>query len=188
MSRRFGRNQRRKLQAEIAARDGEIKRLGAVTSEHYRQMIRERTRRVKVEADLIEWAARILAHVPPESVFARELHRHDIDAGLFEAVTVGGAPYRLSPPSGRYDSLGPSREGAMNLTAARIVEAFAIWAHAEPEIARQAMRFQINGPNGAWALALDERTMQIEMRRGSPELARHLLTQLVEPFMERTSR
>jgi hypothetical protein len=182
MSRRFGRNQRRRMRETIANGADQIRRLSSVASERYRDMIKERTRRAMVERELVDWAARILTVAGPNSAFARHISTEGVDAGVFEAVALRGGSYQLSPIE-PITLLGPTRERAMLGAARTVVEAFALLADLDADQLSHRVRFQISGPDGATALLLDQTTLH-RLRAGrNAELAVYLLDRLIKPYL-----
>lgn len=182
MSRRYGRNQRRKAREQIALQLGEIGRLGHIASEHYQEKLRERTRRLSVEREMVDWAARIIALVGPDSAFAREMSTMGVDAQIFEAVALKGGPFRvdIGDPISR---LGPTAEGELINASRMILDLFAVTTLIDKDGLRLRQRFMIQGPDGGVAVVMDMRTLHRLLERGDPGLARHLLESLVKPWM-----
>lgn len=182
MSRRYGRNQKRRHREEQAALTREIARLTAVASDHWTRMASERAQRLAVERELVEWAADIVNLLGPESAFAREMHAEAVDARLFEAVAVRGGPYQAAVDT-PLDRLGPTTELATIGMARKVVRLFATYAGMETDGAALRRRFIIVDPSGAQAILMDERTLYLMRKHGSATLARHLLERLVVPWM-----
>lgn len=179
MSARFGRNQRRKLREEVARRDEEIERLGAVAREHYDRMVRHLRARERAEGEMVEWAARIVGLLGPTSAFAREVETMGIDAGLFEQLAAG-LPMRVECPG--VESLRPD-VGSLVMQAAQLIETFACYAEHENDQTSYRRRFEVTGPDGRAALVMDERTLQTLKRHGDREMLRYLMRQLLAPWM-----
>lgn len=187
MSRRYGRNQRRRAREEIARQQAEVARLGSIASERYRDMIKERTQRTMVEREMVDWAARIVALHGPESAFAREMMTEGVDAGLFEAVAINGGPYRVDVGD-PIDRLGPTRQGALLDASRTILDLFALGTRLDRDDVAFRRRFLIQGPDGASAVVMDMATLHRLRAHGDPGLARYLLGALVKPYMDGSAR
>lgn len=172
MSRRFGRNQRRKLRDEVA-------RLEAVSSGHYADKLTYLRRLERAEGEMVEWADRILTLLGPNSAFARELNRLGVDAGYF-ANLLEGMPMRLEAPG--VTSLRPRTAEAVRI-AADVVEAFAVYAVHEDDFLSRRVRFEVAAPDGRAAIMMDHQTLHLLRGRGGPELKRYLMNRLLGPFM-----
>jgi hypothetical protein len=187
VSARFGRNQRRRLRADIAALDREVTRVGEVAKE---AIARAEDRAGKAEraftrlqADMTEWAERIVAVLGEKSAFARDVAVVGVDQAMWNAVS-DGRPYRVAPIP--VPTLRDFDKPVSPMTAYRTIDAFAVAVeHARDEL-HYRTRFLIrwNGSDDdAQALMMDERTLYEMRRTQNEELAHYLLKRLVEPWM-----
>lgn len=144
MSARFGRNQRRKLRAEVAARDAEVARITAVAAGHF-DRVRYLADKVRdQDREVVGWAERIIALLGPESAFTRRMARRVVDPIEFGRVTDGGGPLRLFPRE-PLDFRHPV-DAKLIETARHMVDAFAVWARADRDDLRYRSRFEIVSP------------------------------------------
>lgn len=171
MSRRFGRNQRRKLRADLASAIAAASHAKREKEEHARA-------RLALEGELIDWAARIVALLGPESAFARVMAEHNIDHALFDDVAINGQPFFVEP----YQPLAAPGPEPLADVAASVIGLFATYA--VPENERYRWRFIIRRRDGEAALIADERTIYQLRRRGDRELVRFITSQLVKPWLE----
>jgi hypothetical protein len=176
MSRRFGRNQRRKMREEIALQAMLLRQTRSSLESERAGRLKEKRKRLDLEEEMIKWAERISALLGPKSAFARDLHVMEVDSQLFDAVVYGGLPMRGAPRITR--SPGPSRMATDE--ACRLVDLFATTAVPEPQGHR--WRFVIRDKDGAVALMMDERTIHALKRSGDRDLIEYLARELVVPW------
>jgi hypothetical protein len=174
MAKRFGRNQRRKLRAEVS-------RLQWVASDHYERMRGEARKRLEAERALVDYASHILAVLGAQSAFRNECASYGTDLASFEAY-ANGLPVRVTPPD-PVGMVGNPKDDHMVATAHDIIEAFAVYAGRTENTAELAahVRFEITAPDGRAAMVVDRRTLD-GMRAGSQQLTQYLLRQLVAPW------
>lgn len=180
MSRRFGRNQRRRMREEIALQAMLLRQTRASLESESAGRLKEKRARVALEHEMAEWAERIASLLGPESAFAREVSEMGLDPGLFHSVAHEGRPLAVEPRS----TLTRVAGGMTMREAREIIDLFATTATPERDGAAYRWRFLIRGKDGAAALMMDERTIYTLKRNGDRALRDHLVRQLVEPWME----
>lgn len=182
MSRRYGRNQRRKAREAQQLLEMLLRQTRASLQHESETRLREKRRRLEVERDLVDWAARIVTLLGPDSAFAHKLSSEGVNASLFEAVALQGNPFPVLPDQ-RLDWLPPEREALMVQSASKVVNLFAVYAGIRTSQVFQRYRLELLGPDGAAALAMDAETLRRLRAAGDPSLARYLLEALVKPWM-----
>lgn len=180
MSARFGRNQRRKLRAELDLQAMLLRQTRASLESESKARLEEKRRRIQLEGEMGEWASRIVALAGPHSAFARELADEGIDGSLFGFVVDEGGAFRWSP---RGPLVRPwSGPPAMIDVCRHVVDLFAVGGYVERDDFAYRTRFEIKGPDGRAATVMDERTLQTLKRTEDRQLQRYLLAQLIEPW------
>ena len=181
MSRRFGRNQRRKMREEIATHAMLLRQSQASLASESEARLKEKRKRLELAGDLQEWARRIADLLGTDSAFARKLIEKGVDPSLFRAIVEMGNPMRGEIPRPLLP-FAPDDPIPVNM-AAKLIDLFSIHASIDRDQIAFRRRFLIRGPQGARALMMDERTLYNLCMSGNNELARHLLHELVAPFM-----
>ena len=179
MSRRFGRNQKRALREEIAKRDREVERLGAVAADHWQKMAQEAKRADALDRSLVDWATRVLALLGPESAFTRDPMRRAVDEREWE---MARRELRLRTyPNDRGAMRSPAGREMVD-TSLRVIDLFVVAPEKYVDELSQRVRFEIVAPDGRAALVLDELTLSRLRSTENEELIRFLSTHLAEPW------
>ncbi|APZ81783.1 hypothetical protein vBEliSR6L_18 [Erythrobacter phage vB_EliS_R6L] len=170
---RYGRNQKRQHREEIA-------RLGKLADDFAAREAKERSKRLSLEQEMIEWAGRIASLLGPESAFARDLHEIALDPAFFDAVAFEGRPLRMEPRR----AMERVSRGATLREACEFVDLFATTATPERDEIAYRWRFLIRGKDGALAMMMDERTLYTLKAQGDRALIDYLTRQLVQPWLK----
>lgn len=182
MAKRFGRNQRRKMRNQIAARDAIIEALKQTLAEQVERTAKARAELTALEASMVDWADRIVALLGPDSAFAREFGDKLMDGDTFDALVSARLPLRADCRP----AFTPFRlmEPRMVQMAEDLIDLFATYVRAERDNILMRRAFFIESPSGSRALMADERTLQTLRARGSGPLTRYLIDGLIAPWLK----
>jgi len=183
VARRFGRNQRRSLMAQLAAERREVQeqwergegfanRLVAANMLHKREMAAAASALEQAEAKYLAdltaqrdkvkgHAARILALLGNESAFLHELTRRQIPEAAIDRLREGAVHQvrrRVKPNT--LSSRGPVSEQAFYEEYVRVIDTFAVWATRHfDQVAFQTI-VALTDKRGRLCMAMDARTTE----------------------------
>lgn len=164
MSKRFGRNRKRRMQQEIAV----LQQRWEGEAWHHQQTRKsaaiDHSKLMDLKAEVTKWAGIILRNTREDSLFHRELQVLEINPLMMEYIKLGRPEQRRTI---QRESRGLTGYPPEFETSFEIIKLYGMFVETEQSFIEDAVAFKVRSGVESWAMMIDNATLLRELEHDS---------------------